>query len=366
MKVLLCFALFCIAVLVAMFALLAKLDSIRPPELTGDPYVPPAPGQEQRKSPHTFSSTATADRYQLRYGFDDYEGARHEISCSISKADHERETATFGYKPEQIKAAINSQLQTWLDHELAKREIGSYYTIRTYGYGGYKWEYHIPGTLPEGESASVKAKIDDMNAMIKKDFQRKRDQAEEAIYRQHCLMIRNNLVEIDYGALVIRGQQPLTECFEAILRATAGTEFKKAVGLYLAFIQEIPYQVPPDTENGKDILGYWAPTEVLVHDHGDCDSKSVALSALLRSFGLPVVIVQIPKPNHVLIGVEMRPGPQQEFVRIGNRYFVLCEAAGPARLRPGEEGIPVRGHFEYTLVEPDQHGVAAEAQPATR
>lgn len=365
MKVIGCFAVLCLAVLAATFFVLVKLESIRPSELTGDPYVPPPP-EQSGPSTHTFSSTGTSDRYQLHYGFTDYEDRRHLIDCSVSKADHKRETSSFGYRSEQIDAAIDALLQKWLNDEIAKRGLAPYYTLKTHGGGSYHWEYNLPGTLSVEESARLKNRIDDMNDMIKKDYQRKFEQTEDVVYRKYGFTVRNQMIQIDYGSLVIRGQQPLTGCFEAILRAAEGADVKKTVGLYLAFIQQIPYEKPPSMENGKQVTGFWPPTEVLVHDHGDCDSKSVAVSALLRSFGLPVILVEIPKPSHVLIGVEMRPGPQQEFVRLGNRYFVLCEAAGPARLRPGEEGFPVRGHFEYTLVEPDQRGVTANIEPATR
>jgi hypothetical protein len=52
----------------------------------------------------------------------------------------------------------------------------------------------------------------------------------------------------------------------------------------------------------------------------------------------------------MLLGVEMRPGPDERFVRLGNRYFVLCEVAGPAKRHPGWSDAS--GWFEYLLIEP--------------
>ena len=55
-------------------------------------------------------------------------------------------------------------------------------------------------------------------------------------------------------------------------------------------------------------------------------------------------------PHHALVGVEGKPGPGESFVQIGNRYYVLCEVAGPAKLPPGSHSIS--GSFEYVAVDP--------------
>jgi hypothetical protein len=41
-------------------------------------------------------------------------------------------------------------------------------------------------------------------------------------------------------------------------------------------------------------------------------------------------------------------------VQVGNRYFVLCEVAGPGKLHPGREPIPRT--FSYILIEPAEVG----------
>jgi hypothetical protein len=97
----------------------------------------------------------------------------------------------------------------------------------------------------------------------------------------------------------------------------------------------------------------WVPTQVLVKCKGDCDSKSVGLSSMLRRFGRRILFVLVPR--HALIGVEMTPGPGEKYVRLGNRYFVLCDAAGPARIPPG--GQAISGDFEYVMIEPARGGI---------
>lgn len=355
-----CFAFLLAVLLIAAFALLLWLGENRPPELGGDPHVPlqkPDPNKyaEWVDSLNEFSSTQTADRFNLKYGFIDHQGTTHRITCSITKTDHDKEVEAFGYRRKELDAALDAKLQSWLNRELARRGLTKYVRIKVHGGGGYKWDYD----MPEAEYDRLVAQINDMIRLLDQEFPRRRDAIEEDLYKERGFLVRNDRLAFDYGALVLRSQQPLLDCFESLLRAGEGYNERQYIGMYLAFVQEIRYEVPPDIENDKNIVGLWVPTEVLVHDHGDCDSKSLALAAMLRTFGLPVVVIVLPEPVHALIGVEMRPGPQQEFVQIGNRYFVLCEAAGPAKLSPGKDGFHTRaqGHFEYTLIESDQRGV---------
>jgi hypothetical protein len=87
---------------------------------------------------------------------------------------------------------------------------------------------------------------------------------------------------------------------------------------------------------------------VLVQGAGDCDSKSAAFCALWRQIPARALLVLVPE--HALIAVEGKAGPDQKSIRLGNRTFILCEVAGPGRFRPGE--TDVSGSFEYILIEP--------------
>jgi hypothetical protein len=74
----------------------------------------------------------------------------------------------------------------------------------------------------------------------------------------------------------------------------------------------------------------------------------VAFAAMWRRLQPRVIVIRVPK--HALIGVEGKPGPDESYVQIGNRYYVLCEVAGPAKLRPGYQ--PLKGSFEYVTIDP--------------
>ena len=111
--------------------------------------------------------------------------------------------------------------------------------------------------------------------------------------------------------------------------------------------QEIRYEVPPNEQGGRQTLGFWVPTEVLVNHHGDCDSKAVTFCALWRAFATPMILIVLP--HHVLVGVAMPPGPGEQFVRVGNRYYVLCEVAGPGKFAPGTRAV--EGSFRYLAID---------------
>ena len=64
----------------------------------------------------------------------------------------------------------------------------------------------------------------------------------------------------------------------------------------------------------------------------------------------PAYIVFIAGPGQALVGGEAPALPGEQPVRVGNRTFILCEVAGPAKLRPGAKSVS--GSFEYVLIEP--------------
>jgi hypothetical protein len=168
------------------------------------------------------------------------------------------------------------------------------------------------------------------------------------LLREQGFRLEKNVLHIDYTGIAERAEADLEDCSRALERAGSGYTRRQQLGLFLAFLQEIRYEVPPDVVDGRESFGLYVPAEVVVNDHGDCDSKSATFASLWLRLGTPVVLISIPK--HMLLGVEVKPGPREAFVRIGNRYFVLCEVAGPAKLHPGERALS--GSFEYVLLEP--------------
>jgi hypothetical protein len=109
----------------------------------------------------------------------------------------------------------------------------------------------------------------------------------------------------------------------------------QTLGAAVAFVQTaLRYQLPPNQENGRNIIGFYPPPRTLELGLGDCDSKSALLAGMLAHFsGVRMIGVHIPK--HYLVGVARVPRHGDAFIEYQGEPFVLMEAAGPAWRPPG-------------------------------
>lgn len=336
------------------FAAIFFLNQVRPKELDVPPVPKPDPDLYLKwvGMQHEFRRTETSDHFNVTYGFIDYHGKKHRISCDIPREGYEKERKNFGYVEKELDEAIDQYLQKYINKEIKTRGIASYMKVRFQGGGGYRWEWSLPGDLEEQEKKRAQKEIDRIVEILKSEAREKVTEIATTLYQERGFRFEKNEIKIDYKKLALQSEPELAGCFDAIHDSGRGYSERQYIGLYLAFLQEIRYEVPPLREDGKFIQGLWVPTEVVVNNHGDCDSKSVTYAAFCKKMGVPVIVIRIP--GHVLVGVESTPGPGQEFVRIGNRYFVLCEPAGPGKLYPGNEGRnDISGNFEYVLIEPN-------------
>jgi hypothetical protein len=330
------------ALLLAAVAALRGLSEPRPSGLRRHPaeaYL------ENVGARNAFRRSASAEAYDLEYGFVDHQGESVDVSCRVLRRDHERLVARFGYAERDLEAAALARQQAFADDELRRRGLAPYFRIevgpdqvRSVSAGPEAWTGLRPGRVQE-LLAAVQA--------LRADVVRLRDTLEPALYKERGFRLEGRDLFVDYPALVQWSAPALDACARALRWAGAGYGDREYLGLFTAFVQEIRYEVPPDVQGGRQTLGFWVPTEVLVNDHGDCDSKAVTFCALWRAFAAPMIVVVLPR--HVLVGVAMPPGPGEQFVRIGNRYYVLCEVAGPGKFAPGSRRV--EGSFRYLAVE---------------
>jgi hypothetical protein len=295
-----------------------------------------------------FSRSETARRYRLTFGFIDYHGRTHRVSCLVDREAHAAERAGFGYNPESVYAELNAELARLVDAEVSARGLGPWFRVEFYGAGGHRWSWELPAGMEASRKERALAAIEDLKAWIDRELPGHDERIRSAIYKRHGLLLKGNTLSIDYEQLIRDGTAPLSDCFQALAASGRGSSVRQFMGLLLAFYQELGYEVPPDEEEGRQTMGLRVPTDVLVSGRGDCDSKAVAFASMWRR--LPTHLVFIVVPNHALVGVEAPALPGEQTVRVGNRTFVLCEVAGPAKRRPGEKSIA--GDFEYVLIDP--------------
>jgi hypothetical protein len=345
------FALLVLVLLAAGLGLLAGLHGLTPSPPRPEPSPTPLPDtyRDYVGSLNRFRRSETQNLYRVSYAFIDHMGRSHEVTCAVAQADHQRETSTYGYRKADIDVRSRGRLQHWTDGELQARGLQSYVKIVVKGsYSGYHWEWELPDGMNATDQQRQKREIEAFLKWYDVAFDEQALAARAALLPEQGFRLEKDGIHIDYVGIAERAEPHLEDCSRALERAGPGYSRRQQLGLFLAFLQEIRYEVPPDIVDGRESFGLYVPTEVVVNDHGDCDSKSTTFASLWLRLGTPVVLISIP--NHMLVGVEVKPGPREAFVRIGNRYFVLCEVAGPAKLHPGERSLS--GSFEYMLLEP--------------
>lgn len=323
-------------------ALLGKLPEIRPtPSPDPDSYL------RTVGALHQFRRDDEGERLRLSYGFIDYDGRPRHVTCEISKRDYDRDLTSFGYFQDELDRAVGQGLRELFEQEVGQRGLRPYIRFEVHNGTGYRWRWRVPDGMEAAAAERLEARLRAFDGWLDRELSRKKEELVGRYLQERGLRLKGDEVSIDYQREVERDTGPLADCFAALRRAGEGGD-RRLLGTFLAFFQEIRYEVPPAVELGRHILGFRVPTAVLVRGAGDCDSKSAAFCALWRH--LPERAILILVPGHALVGVEGKPRADEAYVRLGNRYFVLCEVVGPGKIPPGQGTIS--GSFEYVMIEP--------------
>jgi hypothetical protein len=114
----------------------------------------------------------------------------------------------------------------------------------------------------------------------------------------------------------------------------AGYSHARAVlGLYATFVQTIPYKEQPVVRKARDgseifVSGVSMPLETLARNEGDCDTKCLLFASLLaRANGPDIVFLR--GGGHVFVGVETAPRPNDRYVKLRTKRYVLIELTNP-------------------------------------
>ncbi len=308
-------------------------------ELTGSaPRPAPAPQASTRDALREFTRESSGDEERVTYGFVDYESRERRVTCFISRAAHEHEMETYGLRQAEIDREWSRRVLAQLERRVAARGFSDLVQVRAQG-GGFAWTV---SACPEQDRI-----LAEMSRLADEVVDGEGQAIKAELLRGQGFLLEGRQVYIDHAGLAERASPVLSDCFHALERSGTGYNARQYLGLFVAFLQEIRYEVPPREQGGREICGLYVPSEVLLGDHGDCDSKSVTFAALWRQFRSPVLVIELPE--HVLVGVPLPPGPDDHSVRVGLRDYVLCEVAGPGKLRPGAK-TRLSGNVRYVVV----------------
>jgi len=136
----------------------------------------------------------------------------------------------------------------------------------------------------------------------------------DAIYVDHAAAARH------FGPIL----RPLADALRGL-----GGEERTLVGHALHMLQTIPYDEFRDPRTSGGGLDFAAPPAMLKINKGECDSKSVALGAILRTLAPSLSQVFVTLPGHVFLAASLPPRPGDDVLQHDGRTYVALEATGP-------------------------------------
>jgi len=261
-----------------------------------------------------FFAEAAANGYYFKYAWTDSRGKKYNTVFGVHTNDIQRGGTEF-QKPNMNETSIVLPALRPEAEKLAG-DMGYMVTLAETGQG---FDVHLRGNgLTRSKAESITSQIALMrDRILAKHF---KDRFYTVVEKGGEKYLRP-----DYLALTDR----YTAFGSVVARALAQTAPKDSRGKArhaLEFIQSIPYS--RDTPNGAD---FQTPIGMFTQNQGDCDTKSVALAAILREYGINSVMVVIPE--HMFMGVEVPAVPGDHTFSHGGRTFVGVEPAG--------EGYPI-------------------------
>ena len=142
-------------------------------------------------------------------------------------------------------------------------------------------------------------------------------------------------VLVDFAAATTALQRSMRPVARALAATPDIASIDRArIALALGFFQQIPYvQLEDKGRRGGDFLP--APA-LLAQNRGDCDSKGVALAAVLRSYTPGRKLVMVTMPGHAILAVDLPSTPSDVAIRSDGRQYVALEVAGPAMAAVGQ------------------------------
>lgn len=173
---------------------------------------------------------------------------------------------------------------------------------------------------------------------------RRSDAARETFLKDRSYTVDGRIRRPDYQAIARASVRDLRPLARALAAHTAGRPPREVIDLALQFFQTIPYDTLTSrlTSNGA---GFAFPVAMLADNKGDCDTKSVAFAAVMRTLFPDRAIILVLLPDHALIGMDLPRRPGDRTIRHRGRHVVLMEPVGPAQLPVGQIGDQSRGRL---------------------
>jgi hypothetical protein len=265
-----------------------------------------------------FRSDVRTGDIRLSYRWLDHAGRAFDASFTLTReAVRDAEASFRDFDAEAMTRFVEAEMRAEIDRSASGMRV----TLRR-SPGGLAW------SIEGRDQAAIDALGRRLNDRLK---------ASQAAYLARHLrrQVDERRFMIDFAAATRVQQGPLRTVARALgeARGIANTD-RARVAHALAFFQAIPYDaLQPTARQGGDFLP--APA-LLAQNRGDCDSKAVALAAVLRTYVPSRKLAVVTMPDHAILAVDLAPEPGDRTIRTSGRTLVALEAAGPAVVPVGQ------------------------------
>ena len=158
------------------------------------------------------------------------------------------------------------------------------------------------------------------------------DYLDKHYYTRFTTLFNQQAVKPDHLRYVAQTFESLRPISEAFYDKIDRIENNRAyLQLMTSWVQSIPYDTLEDRVASSG-AGFAPPMGLLLQNKGDCDSKAVLTSALVRAFLPNTEMIMVFLPRHALLGVAITPIAGDETLEVEGKTFVLYDPTGPALL----------------------------------
>lgn len=167
-------------------------------------------------------------------------------------------------------------------------------------------------------------------AAIQRNIQRVQKEAYDTyISTSYYTYLDDKTIMPDHKRIAKRYVRAMAPVAAAIRAQTQGKSPREVINYTLAFLQNIPYDQLQSryTSNGA---GFQTPYALLETNRGDCDTKAVAMAAIMRNLFPRVRMIMVYVPKHAFIGFAFKPGAGDKTLKAGATTYVLADPTGPS------------------------------------
>jgi hypothetical protein len=256
------------------------------------------------------------------------------LSYRWKDAERHEHAAAFTLTRDAIKEAETSFREFSMDAMWRTLELDLRDEVEKFGNGA---RINLSRNI-EGLRWTLQARDQKAADLLSHKVTERLERSQQAYLRSYMRrMVGERRVMVDFAAATTAMQSPLRAVAKALRDVPdVASDDRARIALALSFFQEIPYAVLEDKQRrGGDFLPGPA---LLAQNRGDCDSKAVALAAVLKDFARWRKLVVVTMPGHAILAVDLPAQEGDWIVRSGGRQYVALEAAGPVMAPVGKVG----------------------------